>query len=83
VQFEHSALGEMPTEVALPLDNVSVTAEPALGSGLKAREQALILDALKAEKGSRKGTAERLGISPRTLRYKLAKFKEMGVALPA
>ena len=56
---------------------------PALDSGLKAREQAMILDALKAERGSRKDTAERLGISPRTLRYKLARFKEMGIALPA
>ena len=56
---------------------------PALDSGLKAREQAMILDALRAERGSRKDTAERLGISPRTLRYKLARFKEMGIALPA
>ncbi|MBT3427525.1 MAG: sigma-54-dependent Fis family transcriptional regulator [Gammaproteobacteria bacterium] len=56
--------------------------EPALGSGLKAREQAMIFDALKAEKGSRKETAARLGISPRTLRYKLARFKEAGIALP-
>ncbi|MBT3462481.1 MAG: sigma-54-dependent Fis family transcriptional regulator [Gammaproteobacteria bacterium] len=59
------------------------TPAPALDSGLKAREQAMILDALKAERGSRKDTAERLGISPRTLRYKLARFKEMGIALPA
>jgi two-component system response regulator FlrC len=43
----------------------------------------MILDALKVERGSRKETAARLGISPRTLRYKLARFKEMGIALPA
>jgi two-component system response regulator FlrC len=65
--------------VAAPI----ATPAPALDSGLKAREQAMILDALKAERGSRKDTAERLGISPRTLRYKLARFKEMGIALPA
>jgi len=54
-----------------------------LGSGLKAREQAMILDVLKETNGSRKETAERLGISPRTLRYKLARFKEMGIPVPA
>ena len=82
IQFEHSALGRMPEDVAVEMKEAS-DCDPALGSGLKAREQAMILDALKAENGSRKGTAERLGISPRTLRYKLAKFKEMGIALPA
>ena len=54
-----------------------------LGSGLKAREQAMILDMLRATNGSRKDTAERLGISARTLRYKLARFKEQGIAVPA
>jgi two-component system response regulator FlrC len=54
-----------------------------LGSDLKHREQELILDALKADKGNRKAVAERLGISPRTLRYKLARMREAGVALPA
>jgi two-component system response regulator FlrC len=65
------------------LDTSACLKAPALGSGLKAREQAMILDALKVERGSRKETAARLGISPRTLRYKLARFKEMGIALPA
>ncbi|WP_157197933.1 helix-turn-helix domain-containing protein, partial [Methylomonas koyamae] len=32
--------------------------------------------------GSRKATAERLGISPRTLRYKIARMKEAGVLVP-
>jgi len=69
---------------ATMLDTASTDAAPAaLGSGLKAREQAMILDVLKATKGSRKETAERLGISPRTLRYKLARFKEQGIAVPA
>jgi two-component system response regulator FlrC len=69
---------------ATMLEGVSTeAASAALGSGLKAREQAMILDVLKATKGSRKETAERLGISPRTLRYKLARFKEQGIAVPA
>lgn len=42
---------------------------------LRAKEHLLILDAIKTE-GSKQGAAERLGISPRTLRYKLARFKK-------
>jgi two-component system response regulator FlrC len=47
--------------VAAPI----ATPAPALDSGLKAREQAMILDALKAERGSRKDTAERRVIGNR------------------
>lgn len=57
-------------------------AEKALGGDLKARERELILDALRAVNGNRKQACERLGISARTLRYKLAKFREEGIALP-
>lgn len=49
---------------------------------LKAREGEIILEALRAGNGSRKQAAERLGISPRTLRYKLARLREAGVAVP-
>lgn len=81
IAFETSS-GD-PEGAAAPKAAPVAVPVPALDSGLKAREQAMILDALKAERGSRKDTAERLGISPRTLRYKLARFKEMGIALPA
>jgi two-component system response regulator FlrC len=54
-----------------------------LDGDLKAREKQLIVDALNAVNGCRKDAAERLGISPRTLRYKLARLKEQGVAIPA
>jgi len=54
-----------------------------LGSDLKSRECELILDALRADNGSRKAAAERLGISPRTLRYKLARMREQGISIPA
>ncbi len=63
--------------------DASIGAERALGNDLRNREQQLILDALCAERGRRKETAERLGISPRTLRYKLAKLRDEGVRLPA
>ena len=62
-----------------------VSAEPAdegLESGLRDREQRMIADALSAHHGNRTATAKALGISPRTLRYKLARMREAGVAIP-
>ena len=56
--------------------------KPDLSDDLKAREQDLIISALK-KKSSRKEVAQRLGISSRTLRYKLAKMRDAGVAIPA
>ena len=55
--------------------------ESELVNGLKDREQQLILEALKAGNGSRKYAAERLGISPRTLRYKLARMRDSGITV--
>lgn len=54
-----------------------------LGSELRQQEHQIILDTLVACSGSRKRVADTLGISPRTLRYKLAKMREMGIELPA
>jgi two-component system response regulator FlrC len=53
-----------------------------LGRDLKDRERELILATLRLTGGSRKLTAERLGISPRTLRHKLQQFKAAGVNVP-
>ena len=53
-----------------------------LQDNLKAQEQQIIIDALAANHGNRKAVAEKLGISPRTLRYKLARLREAGVSLP-
>ncbi|WP_230409026.1 sigma-54-dependent transcriptional regulator [Zooshikella harenae] len=50
-----------------------------LGEDLKQREYELIIDALRTEGGRRRETALKLGISPRTLRYKLAKMREQGI----
>ena len=50
---------------------------------LKAKEKEIIIEALKKNQGSRKDTAKKLGISPRTLRYKLARMKEEGISIPA
>jgi len=53
-----------------------------LHTDLKDRETEVIIETLKAFAGSRKKTAEKLGISPRTLRYKLAKLRDLGTELP-
>ena len=53
-----------------------------LHSDLRDRETEVILETLRSFRGSRKKTAEKLGISPRTLRYKLAKLRDAGAALP-
>src|SRR3546814_6428353 len=50
----------------------------ALGDDLRRREFQMIIDTLRAERGRRKEAAERLGISPRTLRYKLAQMGDAG-----
>jgi two-component system response regulator FlrC len=59
---------------------VSDTEGEALGDSLKQREYTLIIEALRNEK-NKKLAAEKLGISPRTLRYKMAKMREEGVSI--
>jgi len=56
--------------------------ESSLNSDLKAKEFDLIVRALHECNGSKKAAAEQLGISPRTLRYKLAKMRELDIAIP-
>ncbi len=83
---------DLDTGVAAPATaHVSVDAQIAapdrpqeigLGHDLKERERELILATLRVTGGSRKLTAERLGISPRTLRHKLQQLKASGVSVP-
>ncbi|HWY93988.1 MAG TPA: sigma-54 dependent transcriptional regulator, partial [Steroidobacteraceae bacterium] len=65
-------------QTAVPLQ----AQEAGLDHDLKVRERELILATLRVTGGSRKLTAERLGISPRTLRYKLQQLKAAGVSVP-
>jgi two-component system response regulator FlrC len=55
----------------------------SLAGSLVQAERDLILDALRNHQGSRREAAEHLGISPRTLRYKLARLREAGIEVPA
>lgn len=56
--------------------------EAGLGEGLKNHEFQLIIDALTAHKGKRAAVAAALGISARSLRYKLARMRDEGIAIP-
>ena len=75
------------TGLEMPIQNETLhtpinadTPQDGLGDNLKQREYTLILDALRHEK-NKKLAAEKLGISPRTLRYKMAKMREQGIGL--
>ncbi|CAA9891811.1 fused response regulator of ato opeon, in two-component system with AtoS: response regulator; sigma54 interaction protein [Candidatus Methylobacter favarea] len=58
------------------------TQAAGLGESVRCAEENMILQTLQMENGNRKTTAEKLGISPRTLRYKMARIKEAGITLP-
>ena len=68
---------------AEPLSADKVVEVEGLGDELKAQEHVIILETLNQCNGSRKMVAEKLGISARTLRYKMAKMRDMGIQLPA
>ena len=77
ILIEHFDTAILPIEPSLEIT------EDKLGSELKLQEHQIILDTLQACHGSRKDVAERLGISPRTLRYKMAKMRDSGIQIPA
>lgn len=54
-------------------------ASGSLGDEIRQREFRIIIDTLKTERGRRNRAAEKLGISPRTLRYKLAQMRDFGI----
>jgi two-component system response regulator FlrC len=89
IRFELSA--SALDEAAVPIAGSTATSPPAasepatggLSDSLRQAERALILAALRETAGDRGRVAQRLGISPRTLRYKLARLREAGVDVPA
>jgi two-component system response regulator FlrC len=84
IQFEEVSHNIQSTgnAVVRQIDEAVTESQPGLNGDLKACEQDLIISALNA-KSNRKEVAEKLGISPRTLRYKLARMRDAGVAIPA
>ncbi|MCP3751086.1 sigma-54 dependent transcriptional regulator [Pseudomonas sp. SBB6] len=80
--------GALPVFAATPVMavapvEVEVEAAGGLGDDMRRHEFQMIVDTLRAERGRRKEAAERLGISPRTLRYKLAQMRDAGMDVEA
>ncbi|MEM7101068.1 MAG: sigma-54 dependent transcriptional regulator [Pseudomonadota bacterium] len=72
IQVEH---------LALPVSNpqaLEIT-KSDLANQVESREEEILLQSLAANNGVRKRTAAQLGISERTLRYKLSKMRARGV----
>ncbi|QYJ79889.1 sigma-54-dependent transcriptional regulator [Shewanella acanthi] len=71
-------------DVPLSSESVEQANEPeGLGEELKAQEHVIILETLAQCHGSRKLVAEKLGISARTLRYKMARMRDIGIQVPS
>lgn len=79
--FENESFAD-EEKVNSPAMTENIKENLALEPDLKTREKELIIDALN-NNSSRKEAAEKLGISPRTLRYKLAQFRKEGMVLPS
>lgn len=63
-------------------DRIEEHDEHKLRTNLQSVEGRLILDALQQGDGNRQQAAKILGISPRTLRYKIARLRDAGIDVP-
>ncbi len=80
--------GAIPLSAGRPVASAQAVVGPPeaqgdLGGDMRRHEFQMIIDTLRAERGRRKEAAERLGISPRTLRYKLAQMRDAGLDVEA
>ncbi len=82
LHFEHDADAPAASPAPATAAGKAGTGGGDLNADLKQREWEVILNTIRDVNGSRKATAERLGISQRTLRYKLARMREAGIRIP-
>ena len=78
---QQSVIGNAQTKQPLTEDVLVEEKAINYSADLKQREYEIIIDALDESRGSKKQAAEKLGISPRTLRYKMAKMREQGLTI--
>ncbi len=78
----HSGAEIAVSDLAFEPGSVTTSTDTGLGIGLRNREFQLILDALSTHDGRRADTAKALGISTRSLRYKLARMRAEGLSVP-
>jgi two-component system, response regulator FlrC len=79
IEASHILFEKQPSQADLTGSRES----PILQQTRDRAERDVILEALRTAQGSRREVAEKLGISPRTLRYKLARIRSTGVEIPA
>ncbi len=77
LQFEH-----IESDSLLNAASSSESSESTLVNNVQHHEFQLIIEALSKYNGKKKDVAEALKISPRTLRYKLARMRELGYEIP-
>lgn len=82
--FEAMSQLSQISELSQPVEIAEAIVEPDNNQDidLRGHEQRHILDTLSKYRGSRRQTAKELGISERTLRYKISRFREQGIAIP-
>ena len=76
---EHIRFDQPARLIAADAEEAASPAERSLSNIVQISEAKAIMETLEACNGSRARTAERLGISERTLRYRLASFREAGI----
>ncbi|QKJ65648.1 sigma-54-dependent Fis family transcriptional regulator [Deefgea piscis] len=82
IAVEHLYLPSDAANSAASLSDCQTVEVNAASGNIKDMEKNLILEALKSTQGVRKAAAEKLGMSERTLRYKLAQYREQDGNLP-
>lgn len=76
-------LAEIDSCDAITAGDVQPGASGTLEGDLRQQEFRIIIQTLRQARGRRNRAAEQLGISPRTLRYKLAQIRDAGIDLEA
>ncbi|WP_027469232.1 sigma-54-dependent transcriptional regulator [Deefgea rivuli] len=82
IAAEHLYLPVEAANSAVVLQQDNVVESLPVTANIKDMEKSMILEALKSTQGVRKAAAEKLGMSERTLRYKLAQYREQDGNLP-
>ena len=80
---EHALMAQSTTQLVKDVLTESVAQAPQainLADAIKSSEHQVILQVLQTTQ-SRTEAAQKLGISPRTLRYKLAQFRDSGLSV--
>ncbi len=79
IDAQHIVFDSISSDDLSDDNEIDDNAASILGQGVQQHEFRIIAQSLIDCNGKRKDVAEKLGISPRTLRYKIAKMRECGL----